>query len=70
MGCAVAAKSKKPWYSKSNIFGTLQVAAGIAGVLIGSEFISQWPGVVSGAVAVSGGITIALRFLTTVPVEW
>ena len=62
--------SKKVWYSKSNIFGTLQVAAGIAGVLVGSDFIQQWPGVVSGAIAVSGAITIGLRFLTTMPLEW
>lgn len=66
----MAEKSKKPWYSKSNIFGVLQVAAGVSGLLIGSEFIQQWPGFVAGAVTVSGGITIALRFLTTVPVEW
>ena len=62
--------SKKPWYSKSNIFGSLQIAAGITGILIGSDFIQQWPEVISGAIAVSGGITIALRFLTSVPVEW
>lgn len=66
----MADKPKKAWYSKSNIFGVLQVTAGIAGLLVGSEFIQQWPEFVAGAVTVSGGITIALRFLTTVPVEW
>jgi uncharacterized membrane protein YkgB len=66
----VPQNAKKVWYSKSNIFGALQVTAGIAGVLVGSEFIQQWPGLVAGAITVSGGITIALRFLTTMPVEW
>ncbi len=64
------ASAKKVWYSKSNLFGALQVAAGVAGVLVGSDFIQQWPGVVSGAIAVSGAITIGLRFLTTMPIEW
>ena len=62
--------TKKVWYSKSNLFGALQVAAGVAGVLVGSDFIQQWPGVVSTAIAVSGAITIGLRFLTTMPIEW
>ncbi len=64
------ANVKKVWYSKSNLFGALQVAAGVAGVLVGSDFIQQWPGVVSTAIAVSGAITIGLRFLTTMPIEW
>jgi hypothetical protein len=66
----VPANVKKVWYSKSNLFGALQVAAGVAGVLVGSDFIQQWPGVVSTAIAVSGAITIGLRFLTTMPIEW
>jgi uncharacterized membrane protein YkgB len=64
------AEKKKVWYSKSNLFGALQVAAGVAGVLVGSDFIQQWPGVVGTAIAVSGAITIGLRFLTTMPLEW
>lgn len=64
------AEKKKAWYSKSNIFGVLQVAAGITGVLVGSEFIQQYPTAISIAVSVSGVVTIGLRLITTVPVEW
>ena len=69
-GVEMSDKPKKVWYSKSNIFGVLQVAAGITGVLIGSEFVQQYPTAISVAVAISGTITIGLRLITSVPVEW
>jgi filamentous hemagglutinin family protein len=40
------------------------------GVLIGSEFVQQYPTAISAAVAISGTITIGLRLITSVPVEW
>ena len=61
---------KKVWYSKTSIFGILQLAAGTLALFAGSDLIQQHPQAVAAIAAASGVITIALRFLTTVPVEW
>ena len=68
--CAMVVKSKKAWWSKSNLFGVLQIATSVVAVFAGSELIQQYPKAVASIGIVSGGITILLRFLTSVPVEW
>lgn len=61
---------KKVWWSKTAILGALQLAAGTLTLWGGSELISQYPNAVAGIAMATGGITIALRLITSVPVEW
>ena len=63
-------QKKKAWYSKTNIFGALQLAAGTLALFAGSDLIQQFPRAVAAIAAASGVVTIALRFVTSVPVEW
>lgn len=63
-------KTKKAWYSKTNLLGALQIAAGMIGVLAGSDLIQQYPRAVAAVAVVSGAVTIVLRTITSVPVEW
>ena len=62
--------SKKAWWSKTNIFGVLQLTAGTLALFAGSDLIQQYPKAVSIIAAASGVVTIGLRLITTVPVEW
>ena len=61
---------KKVWYSKTNIFGALQLAAGTLALFAGSELIQQYPKAVAVIAAASGVVTIGLRLVTSLPVEW
>ncbi len=61
---------KKVWYSKTAILGALQLAAGTLAMFGGSELIAQNPRAVAVITAVSGAVTIALRLVTSLPVEW
>lgn len=61
---------KKLWYSKTAILGALQLAAGTLALFGGSELIAQYPKAVAGIAVATGAITIALRFVTSIPVEW
>ena len=61
---------KKPWYSKTNLLGAIQLAAGTITLFAGSELIQQYPAVVSGLAVASGATVILLRFMTSVPIEW
>ena len=56
---------------KSRTFWTnmLVLAAGVAGYLGGHEIIADYPQVVAILGAVVGGINIALRFITTEPIQ-
>jgi len=47
----------------------LVLAAGVAGYLGGHEVIADYPQVVAILGAVVGGINIALRFITTEPIQ-
>ena len=62
--------AKKLWYSKTSIFGVLQLAAGTLALFSGSDLIQQHPQAVAAVAAASGVITIGLRFITSLPVEW
>ena len=64
------AKTKSAWYSKTNLLGLVQILTGVAGVLAGSELIQQYPKAVSSIAVATGVLTIVLRTLTTLPVEW
>lgn len=66
----MAAKSKKVWYSKTSIFGALQLAAGTLTLFAGSDLIQEYPQAVAAIAAASGVITIGLRLITSIPVEW
>ena len=62
--------AKKLWYSKTSIFGALQLAAGTLALFGGSDLIQQHPQAVAAIAAASGVITIGLRLITSIPVEW
>jgi hypothetical protein len=66
----VPTNAKKLWYSKTNIFGALQLLAGTLALFAGSDLIQQHPQAVAAIAAASGVITIGLRFITSLPVEW
>jgi len=66
----MAEKTKKVWYSKTGLFGALQLAAGTLALFAGSDLIQQHPQAVAIIATASGAVTIALRLLTSVPVEW
>lgn len=55
--------------SKTIWVGVLTTVASTLGFLQGQEFIAQYPHVVAGLGAAVGLITIALRFITTVPIK-
>lgn len=63
-------RTKKAWMSKTNLLGVLQLIFGMLSMCAEDPFVSQYPHVVSGLVAVSGVLTIVLRFLTTTKIEW
>ena len=67
--CAMTEK-KKVWYSKTSIFGALQLAAGTLALFAGSDLIQQHPQAVAAIAAASGAITIGLRLITSLPIEW
>jgi len=66
----VSEKAKKVWYSKTSIFGMLQLAAGTLALFAGSDLIQQYPKAVAAIAAASGVVTIGLRLITSIPVEW
>jgi len=66
----MAEKPKKVWYSKTAILGALQLAAGMLALFGGSELIAQHPQSVAIIATATGAITIALRLVTSLPVEW
>ena len=66
----MADNPKKVWYSKTGIFGTLQLAAGTLALFAGSDLIQQHPRAVAIIAAASGVVTIGLRLITSIPVEW
>jgi hypothetical protein len=66
----VPQNAKKLWYSKTSIFGVLQLLAGTLALFAGSDLIQQHPQAVAAIAAASGVVTIGLRFITSLPVEW
>ena len=66
----MADKPKKVWYSKTNLFGALQLAASTLALFAGSDLIRQHPETIALVGAISGVVTIGLRLITSVPVEW
>lgn len=62
--------AKKAWWSKTNLLGSLQIAVGFAGLLAGSTLIQQYPKAVAALTVASGILTIVLRSVTSVPIEW
>lgn len=55
--------------SKTLIVGWITFAAGLLSFLTGSDFIQQYPELTSALVAVSGVVTMVLRWVTTLPLE-
>ena len=66
----MSGNAKKVWYSKTNVFGALQLAAGTLALFAGSDLIQQHPKAVAIIAATSGVVTIGLRFVTSLPIEW
>jgi hypothetical protein len=66
----VPQNAKKLWYSKTSIFGALQLAAGTLALFAGSDLIQQYPQAVAAIAAASGVVTIGLRLITSLPIEW
>lgn len=58
----------KPWYlSKTILVNSLTAAVAILTTLSGSELISANPKLAAGIVAMIGGVNIALRIITSLP---
>jgi len=62
--------AKSAWWSKTNLLGSLQIAVGVIGVLGGSSLIQAYPRAVAGLAVVSGVVTLVLRSVTSLPIEW
>ena len=60
---------KNWWLSKTNWFGILTFLISVVGFIAGTDFIKQYPEVVSIIGAVVGILTVILRYLTTGPVS-
>ena len=61
---------KNPVFSKTIIFGLLQLVIGFCALLEGNDWIKQHPQAVAVAGIVSGFAVMILRFLTSVPLQW
>lgn len=55
--------------SKSLIVGWVTFVAGLLSFLVGSDFIQQYPELVSALATVSGVVTMVLRYVTRLPLE-
>ena len=62
-------KPKNWWLSKTNWLGMLTFLISIVGFAAGTDFIKEYPEVVSVMGAIVGGLTVLLRYLTTGPVS-
>lgn len=61
--------AKKLTSSKTFWVNLLVLAAGTVGFVAGHEVIADYPQVVSILVAVQGAVNIALRLITSTPIE-
>lgn len=61
---------KNPVFSKTIVFGLLQLVIGFCALLEGNDWIKQHPQAVAVAGIVSGFAVMILRFLTSVPLQW
>lgn len=64
-------RTGKNWFrSKTNWLGILQLMSGIFLLLIDNELVKQYPKAVSVFITLNGVVTMALRTITTLPIQW
>ena len=59
---------KKWWQSKTVIVNVLTAAAAVLTTLQGSAIIAEYPKATAAVVAALGGVNVALRFVTVLPI--
>jgi hypothetical protein len=62
--------SKNPFRSKTVWLGVLQAISGLLLLLIDNDLIKDYPRAVSAFVLANGVVTMALRMITTLPIQW
>jgi hypothetical protein len=65
----VADKAKRWWQSKTIWVNAITAATATLTVLGGQQIVADHPAIAAGIVAVIGGLNIALRLITCLPVE-
>ena len=68
VGCAVAAKSKSWWQSKTIWINAITALTATLTVLGGQQIVTDHPAIAAGLVAALGGLNIALRIITVLPI--
>ena len=66
----MAAKTKSWWQSKTIWINSITAATATLTVLAGQQIVTDHPAIAAGLVAALGGLNIALRIITSLPVEW
>jgi hypothetical protein len=64
----MAEKSKSWWQSKTIWVNAITAAAATLTVLAGQQIVADHPAIASVIVAVIGGLNIALRIITVLPI--
>jgi len=64
----VAAKTKSWWQSKTILVNAITAATATMTVLGGQQIVVDHPAIAAGIVAAIGGLNIALRIITVLPI--
>jgi hypothetical protein len=67
-GVKMSAKSKSWWQSKTIWINAITAATATLTVLGGQQIVADHPAIAAGIVAVIGGLNIALRIITVLPI--